>query len=705
MKSRCLVLLAVVALVAQAVAEPPPLVEEAAYDGFLPGAVTDDLAVVLVRDAETGRPIPGASVRQVLEEIHETVFEAPFVAQRTTDAYGLAWFRWEGERQDCHWVVDAPGYAPQEAYGFYPDDVMDLKRGRDVEGRLLDAHGAPLAGAEVQYFLGCGHSPSVRRVAADADGRFLLRGIDWQSGDLWSPLDPGGYMSPSDPLDVDPVSSPILTRPGVVARGRVVDAAGRPLPGIVVVARAGVFRRPHSVTDRAGDFGVGPIPTDSDLAFFARAGRDAGEPFFETGAWDARVPLLVVKHDDPEAEEDDGPTVEVSVVVHAAPGVSFVGEAPVTMVCLADGEAATAYVASKEEPPRTAWFDVPAGRYLLAVGDAFSAMGALQREVVVPARADATFEVTAERRPLLSLEGDPLPPEAWASVVADGERRDLDLKTSSGWPLEAGVRAAVQVAHLGRRAVFPVEPAVGGVRRCVVRWPRPTRVFVPRPAWASDLLAVPTEGWVDARDAPGGWMWETYREGRTEYAFVFDGAKGRRMEIELPPPTGRLLVLPHLDDMPLPRVRLLDGAGRPVGEAIVDPAPGTGAGQWESNAEGEVSHWDLRDGGWIHAARPDGRTVPLRVRLDGDAPYELRWGDCTLDVLLRSDAGEPLAGAAWVGGWLTETEDGRIRIEGLSAGAHVLLLGARGHASKRVRLQFFEAGSSHQIDVRLPALR
>ena len=148
----------------------------APFTGWLPGATPEEVYAVLVVDAETGAPIAGAKVLHHDEDLSPTLLDSPLRGEATTDARGLAWRDARGNRGE-QWTVDAAGYAPGHSYGFFPDEVYALSRGRTVRGRLVDPLGSPLVGTTVGLVLNCPHGPTMRRAVTDANGIFALEHV------------------------------------------------------------------------------------------------------------------------------------------------------------------------------------------------------------------------------------------------------------------------------------------------------------------------------------------------------------------------------------------------------------------------------------------------------------------------------------------------------------------------------------------------
>ncbi|MHC4930863.1 MAG: carboxypeptidase-like regulatory domain-containing protein [Planctomycetota bacterium] len=256
------------------------------YEGYLPGGHGSQMFATLVVDERTGEPLPGATLRIYKEDIRPEAFPGRFVEEFKADRYGVVWLRWEERFFDCHFVFDHPGYAAEDEYADVPLWV-GLAPGREVRGRIL---GAP-AGIEVEYYLGCPHSPAVRRATTDAEGRFFLQGIDPLDGTCWAifPGTSAAYLDPALAPTPDLSWEPFRLAWGVTVSGRVEDEGGDPVPGVVVQSPQ-TFRGPRTVTDERGRFRLDGVESGSEIRFHVKDGRNLRPTWVRSGSFPGREP-------------------------------------------------------------------------------------------------------------------------------------------------------------------------------------------------------------------------------------------------------------------------------------------------------------------------------------------------------------------------------------------------------------------------------
>ncbi len=264
---------------------------------------------------EAGRPVPGA-------EIEAVPIEAPLTAGEVsgwsrTDSLGR--FRLDGLRPGERLTarVLASGFAVLESPmpPLAPEPAtpvrLALQRGRTVLGKVVDAAGSPIQGAEVlAYPLDPAAQPESllrakareMRSATGRDGTFSLPAVGAGQIDLAlraSGAGPKWLRS----VDVPPGNAPldlgrIVLGPESPLRGTVADDAGAPISGARVTAA------PVVTVPRPGDFAAGPPPatlTDGN-GQFALSGLEAGVKVLLRGEQDGFLPatLEVELAEDPE---------------------------------------------------------------------------------------------------------------------------------------------------------------------------------------------------------------------------------------------------------------------------------------------------------------------------------------------------------------------------------------------------------------------
>lgn len=167
----------------------------------------------------------------------------------------------------CGICVEAAGYRRTCVQEFADGASVSLVPLGRVEGRVVDAAGAPVAGAAV-------HAGSALRATTDACGRFAIEGVEPRETSVF--VRGGGWVSPDISeartdgwhpflVDVRPgsrVAVDLAAVPAASLTGRVLDADGRPVEGARVRALAVAgFAGPFGDTGRAV---AGPDATTTD---------------------------------------------------------------------------------------------------------------------------------------------------------------------------------------------------------------------------------------------------------------------------------------------------------------------------------------------------------------------------------------------------------------------------------------------------------
>lgn len=244
---------------------------------------------------------------------------------------------------DLH--ATAPGHAPAVMRSVVVPEVTSgpaelgtiyLEPEAQLAGRVLDAAGTPVAGAEVWPEPSSPYSddgePLPASVHSTADGRFRLGGLaPGRQVDLvvqaegFPPTVLHGVEAPADGLEA------MLAPPATVSGG-VVDAAGRPVAGITVWADRSPLHEPvlwrtedaHARSADDGTFELGGLAAGTlEVATFGRAGRASAVVVLRPGEHLEGVRLIV-----PGAE--DG--VEVSGRVVDPDGLPLAGVSVMLLV-------------------------------------------------------------------------------------------------------------------------------------------------------------------------------------------------------------------------------------------------------------------------------------------------------------------------------------------------------------------------------------
>ena len=250
-------------------ADGAAVVEGAVDDGGLPATI-----VTQVVDARTGEPIEGATMSVHEEHVIPYPTRWPPLRTAASDENGRVRMPIGDLGDRCDWIFfEAEGYGPV-ATGFTPpDNPIEMEPAVDIPIELRDMLDRPAAGVTVGWVLGCGHTPDLRSVRTDEQGRAVLEGVASGRGELW-PSGPGvlsDYVDLPDWREGDP---PVLIRcqPGRTIVGRIGGRSGELAAGVAVGAPA-AHRGPWTRADRNGRFTlhgverfteVSIVPDDAD---------------------------------------------------------------------------------------------------------------------------------------------------------------------------------------------------------------------------------------------------------------------------------------------------------------------------------------------------------------------------------------------------------------------------------------------------------
>ena len=193
-------------------------------------------------------------------------------------------------------VVGAPGRTPDLAALRDQTDRQVLTKGAKIVGRVVDANGKPIAGAQVvDSTRGLTFLTYVRRVFTDAEGRFhihLPRG-----GDVTLTAQVEGYQPMTLKVVAQPDSPPVEFRlaRGRMLRGRVVDTQGKPIAGASLIIPSygkhkGVFFRKW--TDAQGRFEWDSAPEGPVEFSIGAEGHDGADLTYLTAGEKEAVVVL-----------------------------------------------------------------------------------------------------------------------------------------------------------------------------------------------------------------------------------------------------------------------------------------------------------------------------------------------------------------------------------------------------------------------------
>lgn len=135
---------------------------------------------------------------------------------------------------------------------------LQMVTGDHVEGIVVDAEGAPIAGAEVLVVDG-GLALAPTRVTTGADGRFHIEPLLPVAYERSYLAQASGYLPGQTAAGGSNDELRIVLEPGATLRGRVVDERGRPVAGALV---QWLMNRQPSPAAPGNDLGVttGPVP-------------------------------------------------------------------------------------------------------------------------------------------------------------------------------------------------------------------------------------------------------------------------------------------------------------------------------------------------------------------------------------------------------------------------------------------------------------
>lgn len=705
-------------------------VEIRPYDGVVWHSVPETWVHFLVRDARTGQPVPGAVIRRHVEmEMSDDATWGPARGEWRTGAHGvfaLDCGTTEVGDATSHWTIEAPGYAVTETYGAAGSrEIVDLEPPLDRHGVLLDPLGRPARGVLVEWKVGCAHAPALRVARTDANGRYVLRGIE-AGGDVCYD-GPGVLAAYASDGDLGPLDQPPPVRvadPAITVRGRIVHAPPGVLDLAVVRGRTS-SRGPLARVARDGTFvleGVG----EGDELWLDAMGK---ENYATLDLADFRSGGPLVWDLGPEAP--DVPLVPLTVTErYAGGGKPDDLQPPITVAFDAvHGGRRTVLRLSEDADVLDATVELAPGAYDVSVaGDdrlaaAFRRFRTPARRVVVgaPPAPPPTIELEFVEQPRLRMTLTPPPDDGddddTFTLDVPGARQHFQAPDVVFLPSD--VEAVVRVA--GQVRASRVAPVADGVRHVVVD-PRPTATIRlrgladdddvelagQRVAELDDDRGVPAIPWTGASGAL-----------RLRIDLATGGVAATTLDVPPGPGTVLDVDVATLPRLPAGRVELrglpearawanvstFDDAGRRV---VVDLAPGTT----------HVEHPAFTPGRWVKVACDD--LVEFHRRLVGPSPFVVAVGTATLRLRFPADGGvAPTpdvvvvgvgAGYAWEpeGGWDGPDDasvprgDVLVNVPHLEAGVHTVLVGVdRGYGSVVLRVRV-QDGETREVPVHLP---
>lgn len=649
-------------------------------------------------------------------------------------------------------AVEAAGCAPTKIpqIEIVAGEAVDLGEivldpGVEVEGRVVDGRGAPVAGVEIlldarAVFSGF-EVPDPVAVSGE-DGRFVVR--DRRPGERIDLVArKAGYGTASQGGIVVPPERPVRLELPALGRisGRVLDARDR--PARATVGAVVVFRM-QSGTGGAmmGSREVGPVATDDD-GRFELADVPPGQ-----------VSVMASGEGGERAQTEDlelapGGTLE-GIEIRLTGGARLVGRvldpagrpARDALIDL-EGSAPKPIAASSTPTDGDGrfWVDgVPAGRYTV-IASKFPYRRAAREIEVGAADSEVAVELLLEaglavRGTVVDDQGAPaLEALVALGLVGSGRgQRPTALSRADGSFEIEGVEPGtyrITAEKAGFRRAELAEPLVvegfdvDGVQ---LRLARGGAIFGHVTGLAFDDLA---ETRIAARmqeqftgtgpDYEGGYRLEGLAPG--EWTLVAELARsGRRAQgrATLADPPGEVEV-----DLEFGKGLVLTGQvlwrGEPVAGAWVSasgggaPMPATG----QTGADGRFRIEGLAEGSYqVRATESSGRAWALeQVELAADREIRLELASATIegsvrdarddrpisgaDVRVEPASGESAAGMrVWIGSDATG-DDGRYRREGIGLGEQRVLASAEGYAAAEQRVTIVDRDQVARVDFRL----
>lgn len=708
-------------------------------------------------DEASGRGIAGARVDVYPELAHPLSGIVPPPKWGEADEAGRVWHRRSGWTDAQGWTridlagvgnrgvpwvfADAPGFALDAEQGSSSPIVFSLRRGLDVPIEVRDAWDRPLAGAEVGYLMGCGHTPEMRQAVTDEMGRAVIEQVDPTKWRCWIRHEraEAGYHD----LDRWMRGAPPLVlrcRPGRAVEGTVLDAEGRPVDGAFVGWRSS-HHGPWVATDSSGRFRLLGVPTGLETTLHVEVGdppvdRHMPPPVAVFDTPPEGLPVVVrlpAKSEDASDDEPEMLTAIVTVECVRPSGERADPSYPVATRASDGRTFAGIYDDGFGSPLR---FHLPPGHYHLrslehADPGASDELG--PQELVVAGLQPRTVRcVTRPRRAYRIVVRDrPQGADVWLDTAAGSVALDSDSFDGGVFyaPAKGPVGLTIDMARGSRRILLPNEGMAPDAPPLEVRWDKPTAVRLrvidpdgkPVPVvctpWAttdgpvssdSRESKATSEPEVDFLNGLPRWLFvrPTNPAWRARYvalpsleALLSDESK-RTIRVE-PRGTSRLSIVRA--DGSLPRVvKVTVSLGRRTFEGFpADP------NDWSADEDPEGL---LRVGAKVRVEAMDVDT-PVFATLEGEGPWTVTIPSASITVRVSADGGETLDdvtvlldGAPHAPFGKT-AQDGDVAIEvvpirGVAPGPHDLVVASPGRRSRLFHV-IIKEGEARVLNARL----
>lgn len=642
---------------------------------LLPARDASDYAATQVVDAITGRPIEGATLRYYVSSKLQFEYARP-AGCALSDRDGFVWLALLQGEPPVHWVITAPGYAPNHATFELPP-LIRLSAGQSVSGRLLDWRGNPAPGVQIEYYLGGPRGPTVMTTRSLGDGAFCFTDVNPEIGGLWvhAPLGNCPTLSHNlrSLLRFGSRTADLVMEPGVSVRGTVVDLDGHPVPGIVILAE-GRARGPVTRTDSLGQFMIPGIPAGSDLQVIDPRRQSA--PSGTVRAPSERVSVRIrLGPDGVVWEEHRLKTAELITRDERSDTVASVGLA---LTRLADGR--SWFVRTGDSGRAT--LDVPAGDYRVAAATPFEPLQIQVARVSVTSGMDQPHVVVGQRAAPVKV-----PSGVW-QLVADGY--SLSLGDDPSTPYLPVQSYAVARSDFGDIAVPAVE---GGGRRVIVSRPQGHRISVAGASMRRALIHparwydITCECLLDDEAQPTVW---TRACGPLLLSDVVVGDQVRSFLVDLPCDRWVDVRLAPTDAITPPafhvaKVRIEGAAGIDLNQAVLRVSPLWGmealrrnvfAREWpDSQAQGVRPEFEIDLPCHLELSAPGWVTIDRTLASPGT--HKILWGPSSIRLSVLGPDARPVDATALLDGRLYGVDGGALVLHGISPGFRRLVVSPR----------------------------